>query len=402
MKGKIREWAVMALIVAAPLCGRATQLSEIIDALKSIDCYKANVSYSVSLPQAEDDVRYSIMLESMKPSAPDTLSPADYVIGWEFRSASGTDVSGFSAYYDGHHYRYRGDRLQEYHLKWDAAPFAERHQGGHTFPGVQRGVQFANLIPAFIALDLDEMARDSLYTVSIESAPDGQQKVKAVMTVQGVVCLESVYTFEKTTMRPLAIATETNVGSISEQSMRAAYSYDNCDGPCTPVTEQELSRRWPDVFEKFRESNFRIENLPGSPMPAFSLPQPGGTRLTRSRGQAFGAPALIVIVDPAKGFAAETVKAVRSAVDKMAYEPEVLWAVASTNADRAAELISRARSGEAVALNATGLARDCGAASLPVIVMCRPDGTVSDVVLGYNNDLSSVVMQKMSLINPSL
>lgn len=400
MKGKIREWTAIAAVLAA--CapeGLGAGLSDITSRLRAIDCYRATVDYSVSLPQADDDVRYTVGLESMKASPADTLSPVDYVIDWEYLSSAGPSSAGFSAYYDGHHYRYRGDRLQEYHTGWDSAPFATRsRQGGRSFPGVQRGAQFADLIPAFIAMSLDEMEADSLFTVSRTPAPEGQVKVRAVMTVDGVECLESVYTFALPDMRPLSIATESNIGTISEQSVRAIYSYPPSAGPCTPVNEQTLSDRWPDAFGKYRESNFRIENLPGTPLPAFSLPQPGGSRLTRSRGQSFAAPAMIVIIDPAKGFTAETVAAVRTGADTMPYEPQVIWAVASTNTDTAEALIGPLRPGEAMALNASRLARDCGAAALPVIVMCGSDGTVRDVVLGYNNDLSSVVMQKMSIL----
>ena len=49
-------------------------------------------------------------------------------------------------------------------------------------------------------------------------------------------------------------------------------------------------------------------------------------------------------------------------------------------------------------INASQLAADCGAASLPVIIMADMSGTVRDVVLGFNKDLDTVVIQKMSLI----
>lgn len=375
-------------------------IADVVKGLEALDCYRATVDYSVTLPQAEDDVRYTIGLESSAADATDTLSPVDYVIDWRFRAPSGADVSGFSAYYDGHHYRYRGDRLQEYHTEWDPAPFASRRSGGHTFAGVQRGVQFANLLPGFIALDLKEMAADTLFTLTMPAAPEGRVKIKAVMTLGGVECMESVYTFALPSMLPLTIATETNTGSLAEQSLTARYTYADTvpPAPCPTVNEEELRRRWPEVFEKFRESNFRIENLPGSPLPAFSLPRPDGNRLTRTRGQEFAAPAAIVIIDPAHQFAAATVEAVREAASRLPYEPEVLWAVASTNPDSARDLAGTLRPGEALAFNAAPLARDCGAASLPVVVICSTDGKVADVVLGYNNSLASVVMQKMSIL----
>ena len=401
MKGKILRVALAAAL-SLPLGAQAAKnvdIKEITDALRSIDCYRATVSYTVTLPQAEDDVRYSIGLESMAAEPADTLSPVNYVIDWTFKSPAGQTVSGFSAYYDGNHFRYRGDRLQEYHAGWDLTPFASKRQGNHTFHGVQRSVQFANLLPGFIALDLDEMAADTAtYTITRLSAPQGRLKLRAVMTLQGVECMSSVYTFATPSMLPLEISVETNVGSISEQSMEARYVYDEHSSPCQPITEVSLAARWPEPFEKFRESNFSVESLKGSAMPGFTLPTADGRRVTHVRGEEFGAPAMIVLLDPSKGFAAETVKAVRQGADKLPYEPEVLWAVTTTNPLTAVELTGQARSGETIGINARGLMRDCGAASLPVVILCDSSGTVRDVILGFNNDMASVVMQKMSLL----
>ena len=55
------------------------------------------------------------------------------------------------------------------------------------------------------------------------------------------------------------------------------------------------------------------------------------------------------------------------------------------------------RPGEHLLTSAKSLARDCGAAAFPVTVITRADGTVADVVIGYNNDLTPVVIQKAAL-----
>lgn len=391
---------ILALIALAAPAARGFTVSELIDSLAAGGCFRASVDYTVGLPQAQDDVRYSVRLESgPAAAAPDTLSPIDYIISWQLHAPSGAVTEGFSAYTSGHHYRFRGDRLQEYHTGWDAAPFAERRQNGRTFPGVQRTAQFASLLPGFMALELRDMAADTLYTLSLLPAPAGRIKLRTLMTVQGMDCMESVYTFATSPLRPLSVDTEANMGTISEQSTSARFSYDPAlTQPCPDVTEEALSARWPDAFTRFRESNFRIENLPGSPLPAFSLPRPDGGRITHHRGEPLEAPAIIVLLDPSKGFATETVKAVREAADGLPFEPQVIWALTATNPESALALTGPLRPGESAAISASGLARDCGAASLPVIILCDSAATVRNVVLGFNNDLASVVIQKMSIL----
>ncbi len=383
--------------MAASRAETAPEIRDLINRLEEIDCYEASVDYSVTLPQAQDDIRYSIVLES-RASKADTLSPADYIIDWTFRSPAGVEVNGFSAYYEGHHYRFRGDKLLEYHTEWDPHPFATRYQNGHAFPGVQRSVQFGNLLPAMIALDLKDMAADSLYTLTVTTPDPSKIKLRTVMTVNGLKCLETTYTFSAETMLPLAIDTDANVGTISEQTMTARYTYSTLLMPCPEVTEQQLIKRWPDIFTRYRESNFRIENLPGTPLPAFTLPRPEGGRITRVRGQAMSVPTAIVILDPAGGFTRETVTEMRKAAQALPFEPEILWAVTSTNPETTLSLVAPLQSGEAAVMNASGLARDCGAASLPVVILCDTTGTVRDVVTGFNKDLASIVIQKMSLL----
>lgn len=397
----LRILLILAAIAGhAPAARAIATVSELIDSLAAGGCYQAAVDYTVSLPQAQDDVRYTVMLQSAPAAPADTLSPVDYIISWQLHAPSGADTEGFSAYTAGHHYRFRGDRLQEYHTGWDAAPFATRRQNGRSFPGVQRTAQFASLLPGFMALDLRDMAADTLYTLTLLPAPsDGRIKLRAVMTVQGMECIESVYTFATSPLRPLSVDTEANMGTISEQSTSARFRYaDSFPAPCPDVTEEALAERWPDAFTRFRESNFRIENLPGSPLPAFSLPCPAGGRITHHRGEPMEAPAIIVILDPAKGFAAETVSEVRKAAEALPFEPQILWALTSTNPESALALTGPLRPGETAAISASGLARDCGAASLPVIILCDSSATVKNVVLGFNNDLASVVMQKMSIL----
>ena len=49
-------------------------------------------------------------------------------------------------------------------------------------------------------------------------------------------------------------------------------------------------------------------------------------------------------------------------------------------------------------MSAAPLIRDCGAASLPTVILVGTDGIVKDVIIGYNNDLASDVIQKMAVV----
>ena len=155
---------------------------------------------------------------------------------------------------------------------------------------------------------------------------------------------------------------------------------------------------YPEVFEKYRESNFRIENLAATPMPPFSLPTTTGERYTYHRGDPFRAPTLIVILDPATGFNRQIVEAVRGAADRLPYNADVIYAFASSNVDAIEEVVPRIRPGEHLLMSAKSLARDCGAASLPVMIAVDRSGIVKNVMLGFNNDMENVVLQNMGLL----
>ncbi|MDE5983273.1 MAG: hypothetical protein K2G92_09225, partial [Duncaniella sp.] len=171
------------------------------EALESRECFDSDVMFSVSLPQSDKDVVYNIDLRSLRADG-DNLSACDYLIDWTLDTNSG-EVKGFSAYYDGHHYRYRDNRLQEYHVEWDSIPFSPA--GGRG--AVHRLAQFADLLPAGIAEQLRTIERDSCYSYTIV---DGQSvdgvpalKLETVMTVGGVTAVERDYFFDAESLMPL-------------------------------------------------------------------------------------------------------------------------------------------------------------------------------------------------------
>lgn len=384
----------MVLAMLSPLCLQAQGLNDIIETLKSAPEYTADATYSVSLPSRDDDVTYRIRLASV-PTPADSLSPCAYHIGWQLDTPSGP-VEGWTSYFGGNLYRYRDHRLREYHTSWDAAPF----RATATAPGVQGSTQFVELIPAYIARDLQAMLGDTLYTVSAPRAAtcDGKDalRVDATMDVRGERVREASYWFDASTMMPLRADIESNPASITEQTISIRYTPARDITPA-PMSEDALMAMYPEQFEKYRESNFRIENLRDTPLPSFTLPSATGERYTHQRGEAFRAPTLIALIDPSTGFCSEMVRDLRSAVDSSPVETDVIWAVATTNPDVAEETVGQIRPGEHLLINARSLARDCGAASLPVVIMADMGGIVKNVILGYNSDLPTVVLQSIAL-----
>lgn len=341
---------------------------------------------------------YDVELYST-PAPGDTLSPCNYLIEWTMPTSSGV-AGGFSAYFDGHHYRYRGDRLQEYHLTWDAVPFSPK-LAGSSGPGVQRAAQFADLLPDFLAEKLADMQQDSTYRYKVtpDTKVDGvnSRVVTGVRQIGGLDALEYTYVFDSESGMPRSIDLDNNPGSISEQIVTVTYT----PLPAEDFTldEQALIERYPEVFEKYRESNFSIENLPGNPLPEFSSPTLTGERYTHHRTDKFRVPTIVALLDTGVGDAAGVVRNVRAAVERLPFDAEVIWAFVSNKAEDIEEAVGpEGRIGEYVLMGARALARDSGAATLPVIILAGSDGRVADVVIGDNKDLTSVVIQKMALM----
>lgn len=387
----------MVLAALCPLGLPAQGIADVCRKLREAACFRADATFAVTLPQSDADVTYTLKLASA--AAADTLAPCSYLTDWSLATPSGGTSEGFSAYFAGHHYRYQSQRLQEYHLEWDSVPF--RPNG--NVPGVQISAQFADLYPAFIAAELERISTDPRYSVNV-SGPrtfDGHTalRIDAVMTISGVTAMERTWILEEPTMLPLRITTESNPGQITEQSVLVSYSYPTPSEPCPEITEAALTAAYPEVFEKYRENNFTIESLAGQPLPTFSLPTTTGERYTYHRGDGFKAPTVVVMMDPTAGFNAEIVGQVRSAIDRLPREAEAIWVFNSTNTDAIEAIVPELRPGEQLLMNGKSLIRDCGVASLPVIVIADSKGEVKKVNLGFNRDLSNIVLQSAALAN---
>lgn len=351
----------------------APDMAALIDSLADMRGYRAKVSYAVTLPQAQDDVVYTVDL------AQDSANADSYLLQWSVISPSGP-VEGFTAWFDGNFYNYRNHRLQERHEQWDA-PLPD----GVKPP--QNSAQFASLLPTRIA--------DTLSSIG----GDAEVKIQGdIMTVSQVgEASEIFYKFQLPSLRPIDFYADYNPGAISGQQVHAVYSYDDSfESYPRGFSEEFLRSRFPDAFEKYRESQFAIENMRGLPLPGFSLPKLGGGRLERQALEPFRGPVAVVLLNPAMSLSQRLVDAVRTAVDALPIEADVIWASTAKNPEETEQLLGSLRPGETALTGAQPLITACGASALPVVLVCSPDGRISDIAIGLNQTLHTDVMQMLT------
>lgn len=288
-------------------------------------------------------------------------------------------------------------------MDWDSIPFIPRLAGSAKAVAVQRSARFVELLPQMLAAKFKEMQADPAYTFTIhpDTTVAGRRGCVVVDMRRSIrrgaeYAQEGEYVFDGTTLMPLRIEMENNPGTIGEQTVTARYT--PTDNGCERPTEQSLASRYPEVFEKWRESNYRIETLPGHRLPEFSLPTPEGSRYSRAAADPLGAPTVIVVYDPDDSFTANTIAAVRSALAQLPIAAEAIYAAMSSNAERVGEVIPELLPGERSLMSARSLARDCGVASTPTVIIADRNGIVTDVIVGYNADMATSISQRMSLM----
>lgn len=362
-------------------------LTEIADRLSMYKCISGEVAYEVSLPNAPDPVTYTVGLLSV-PADGDTLAPCSYLLDWVLPRPKG-DSHGFAAYSDGNHYRYRDLKLQEYHAAVDPAPF-------RLGEGVQNQARFCELLPVYMAGTLRTMAGDSTYITQIRSNPSGLC-VSGKRVIQGFDAYDYEYVFDPKSLLPVSADFIYNPASITEQTVTAHFSWDT-DAVCPAITEQTLIDRYPEIFEKFRTSNFRVESLVGSRLPAFAAPTLDGPRFIHHRGEDLHAPTVIVFMDSTVESAAATVRDMRQAVTDAPADFDILYVFADTDKEPAEALVTAPRlPNETVLVGARSLIRDAGVTAYPTLLYVNGDGTVNQVNTAYNKDLPDVVIMQMSL-----
>ncbi len=385
------------MLIVNPVSASAEGVEQFTDRLDAIDPYLSAARFEVLLPQAQDPVAYTLTLQSSLAPA-DTLAPCSYLISWSTES-HGSEIKGFSAYFDGDAYRFRNNKLQEYHHSQNPEPFATDRAGARG--GVQQSAQFSEYLPQFIAQRLRDMMADTSYHFAFHPDTLVSGKLRVVVDghkeTMGYVSSEFQYVFDRQTAMPVSISLVNSPGSISEQLVDVTYSPSGTDP--VELTEQSLIELWPREFELYRQDSFRTENLAGKPLPSYSCPALDGQgRSEHIAGQPLQRPAIIAVIDPKVSTAAQTIDDVRMAVNALPQTVDVIWAFTDNRADDAAELLGPALPGETALISARSLVRNCGIALFPTLILVNSDATVADAISGYNNQLSEIVIQKAALL----
>lgn len=398
MRAKRIFFALLA--TGSSLCATPQRAADIAVRLNTLPQYLADAHFEVLLPQASEPVEYDVTLQSEATPA-DTLSPCRYAIIWRTLSAA-EPSEGFSAYYNGNHYRFRNHRLQEYHAQSSIEPFMPTGPEKRSKSGVQSTAQFADLLPQFVGQRIYEMIQDSSYIFEIhpDTLIQGERRlvIDGVKRGRGYDVMRYCYVFDKETLHPIQTEIENSPGSISEQIVTITYRPTDAIQP-VDITEEGLMERWPEAFERYRESTFRSENLVGTMLPSFACQRLDATeRYTHNINEKFSTPVIIVALDPAVDTTVRTIADVRQAVDMVPMELEVLWVFRSNNAEEISEAMGHLRHGETVLISANSLLRNCGITLYPTIILVDSSAKVTDVIPGFNNETGMVVLQKTMLL----
>lgn len=395
----MREKNVIAAIaaIACPLCMHAQGVDSLYRMLSEMTGFHSTADFEVWLPSSAEPVVYKVELQA-DCAAPDSLAPADYLIRWQADAGR----EGFSAYFSGNHFRYRNDKLLEYHAERDQSSFVPDGPGSEK-RGVQQTAQFADLLPQFIAGVLDEMMTDSSYRFTFH--PDTIVSGRQMQVVDGVKlspagteARQFSYVFHPDG-RPASMEIEHNPATISEQTVSVTYSYDDSPRPLASYTEDALMALYPEVFEKYRHSTFRADGLAGKPMPSFSCRTLASGRMEHTYGDAMPRPTLFVFLDPGVNSTAATVADVRSAASQAPVAAEIVWVFTDNRTDTASEILGDIPAEESALISAHSLVRDCGITLYPTLIMVGADGIVKNIAQGYNQDLLSDVIQNITLSN---
>ncbi len=367
---KVKRIIIGLAVGFGAIAAAGQEIESVASALERMNPYASTVSYSITLPQAEDDIVYTVDLQALK--------PGQWLIDWSVDKAA---QKGWAARFGGNFYNYRNRRLQEIHQGWDKQEPPR--------------VQFTELLPENIASQLRTFGADTeKYHTEVTSNAD-ELTVRTERLTGGEVDAEFKWTFDSSTGRPLRYAADFNPGTITAQQISATFA--PAEPTLTSLSEELLRERYGDAFANHRQSNFAIEQMRGEPLPGFSIQLADGQgRMTRQEGEEFLTPVLVVMLESRSTLAPELVEAVRRAVDRSPVETSVIWACMERNPESATDLLGQLRPGETALIGAKKLATECGAADLPVILVCDRSATVRNLVIGLNKETETDVIQMIT------
>lgn len=367
-----------------------------LDALKG---FESDATIRTCMVHSGNDIEYTLHL--LQQDTPDDPFDTDaYIIEWSpGEDDSPTADKGFATYYDGHHYRFNGDRLQEYHALWDSVPFKPAAIGLKS-EGIQRNARFFNLLPQSIAADIKKISEDPAYTLRLcpDTVVEGRHMTALLseMTVNGSTASTAKYFFDHATLHPLYIHIINNPATTTEQTMDVEFR----NSRETPIQISELiaSNPYKQIIDTYSHDLTPGDNLSGRRFPAFSLPTTTGERYSRSASDHFRSPTFIVILDTDTKHTPDVIETVRKAAADSPVRPDIIWAFADNVADRIEPLVGAARVGETTLMSARRLMRDCHITELPTIYFLDIDGSIKNVIIGANNVGVSDVIQETTTL----
>ena len=106
-----------------------------------------------------------------------------------------------------------------------------------------------------------------------------------------------------------------------------------------------------------------------------------------------------MFLDPDVTTATATIDAVRDAIATAPRNIDIVWVFSGNDSDTATSLIGGLRQGETTLMSARSLVRDCGITLYPTLIIADSNAKIKDVTPGYNNDMSTVVLQKVMLLD---
>lgn len=347
-----RRGIVLLSVALAIISGSARSLDEIISILTEPCNRHACIEFEMS-NESSSPVSYGIELWSLQPS--DTFSVCDYLIEW--RHGDSTLPDGFNSYGDGVHFRYNHNRLHEYHYVDDPALFTG------SDGGIQSRALFVNLLPPCLGRELASYVADTACTILF----DGKTNLLTV-TRNGARSTgwEITARFDSVTGLPISIERLNNPGLPFEQLTTVKYRWDDTSAGVS-ADENYLSRRYPEIFERFRVKTLSAPNLVGTALPSFSVRTPTNNRISHNLGEPLGTPTVIIFSD-------------ESPVDdkilskvRREFPGHFIWVAYSDKGEPIP--------GANTLVKASSLHRDCGITACPTLMVLDVNSIIRQVIL---------------------
>lgn len=380
----MKRFLFFALIAFGFATANSITLDDIKNNLRDHNCISGHVEYEIYLPSAANPVVYNIDFTAL-PVSNDSLSECNYLIDWNLPRGNKI-LTGFNSYNNGNHFRYRDTRLQEYHRDEDILPFTA--EGG----GVARNAQFTEILPPFVAEKLNSIQTDTTYRYEFDPK---EGALSGVRNISGYDALEFTYNFDKATGLPVSFDFVYNPASISEQIVSIKFSNLTIDGQCPELTETYLIGKYPDVFGKFRTSNFRAENLKGTYLPTISYKNKEGMRKSHTKGEKdLDSPLLIVFVSENVNVSMNFIETLRASVQGLPGQISTIYAFADNKAPEG----FTAEAMEFICSNPQSLILSCGISNFPTLLLVDTEGSVNDVIIGMDNNIADTLSQELMLL----